>query len=66
MHLSVNGRPHELPEGAVLNGLVAALAADPRGIAVAVNGSVVHAADWPATALYEGDRVEVVTAHQGG
>lgn len=66
MHLRVNGRPHELPQGAVLTGLVAALAADPRGIAVAVNGSVVRAAEWSATALHEGDRVEVVTARQGG
>lgn len=66
MRLSVNGRPHELPEGAVLTGLVAAVAPDPRGVAVAVNGSVVHAAEWPATALREGDLVEVVTAHQGG
>ena len=45
MRLSVNGRPHELPEGAVLTGLVAAVAPDPRGVAVAVNGSVVHAAE---------------------
>jgi sulfur carrier protein len=66
MRLSVNGQPHELPEGSVLTGLVAAVAPDPRGIAVALNGSVVRAAEWPATLLREGDLVEVVTAHQGG
>lgn len=66
MRLSVNGRPHDLPEGAVLAGLVAAVAPDPRGVAVAVNGTVVRAAEWPATPLREGDLVEVVTAHQGG
>ena len=43
MHLIVNGRPHELPEGAVLTDVVAAVAPDPRGIAVALNGSVVRA-----------------------
>ncbi len=66
MHLSVNGQPHRLPDGTVLTGLVAAVAPDPRGVAVAVNDTVVRAADWPVTALHEGDRVEVVTAHQGG
>jgi sulfur carrier protein len=66
MRLSVNGRPHELPEGAVLTGLVTAVAPGHRGIAVALNGAVVRAAEWPATSLHEGDRVEVVTAHQGG
>jgi sulfur carrier protein len=62
----VNGQPHELPDGSVLTDLVAAVEADPRGIAVALNGSVVRAAEWPATSLREGDLVEVVTAHQGG
>ena len=66
MRLSVNGHPHELPEGAVLTGLVAAVVADSRGIAVALNGSVVRVDEWPAILLNEGDLVEVVTAHQGG
>jgi len=66
MRLSVNGRSHELPEGSVLTGLVAALVPDHRGIAVAVNGSVVRAGEWPDTSLRDGDHVEVVTAHQGG
>ncbi|MDQ4051137.1 MAG: sulfur carrier protein ThiS [Actinomycetota bacterium] len=66
MRLSVNGRPYELPDDTVLTGLVTALAPDPRGVAVALNGSVVPAVEWTVTSLREGDRVEVVTAHQGG
>lgn len=66
MQLTLNGRPHPLLEGTALSGLVAALAPDSRGIAVAVNGQVVRAADWPTTTLGEGDDVEIVTAHQGG
>lgn len=66
MRLIVNGRPHELPEGVALIGLVASIVPDPRGIAVALNGGVVRAADWPTVSLREGDLVEVVTAHQGG
>ena len=66
MRLSVNGRLHELPEGTALTRLLETLAPDPRGVAVALNGTVVRAAEWPATPLREGDLVEVVTAHQGG
>lgn len=66
MRLRVNGRPHELPEGTAVTDVVAEVVPDPRGVAVAVNGSVVRAGEWPATELREGDVVEVVTAHQGG
>lgn len=66
MRLRVNGRPHELPDGTVLTGLLETVAPDPRGVAVALNGSVVRAAQWPVISLREGDVVEVVTAHQGG
>lgn len=38
----------------------------PKGIAVAVNDEVVRRGAWEATALNEGDRVEVITARQGG
>lgn len=66
MRLSVNGRTYELVEGAALTALVVEVTADPRGVAVAVNGSVVCASEWRTTFLSEGDVVEVVTAHQGG
>jgi sulfur carrier protein len=37
-----------------------------RGIAVALNGSVVQRSAWGKTALSPGDRVEIVRAMQGG
>ena len=37
-----------------------------RGIAVALNGSVVPRAEWPNTRLKAGDSVEIVRARQGG
>ena len=37
-----------------------------RGIAVAVNGSVVPRAAWSQTPLRPGDQVEIVRARQGG
>lgn len=66
MHLTVNGRPHDAPEGCVLTDLVATLVTYPKGTAAALNGTVVRAVDWPATVLRPGDRVEVVTATTGG
>ena len=43
-----------------------AVDASQQGIAVALNGSVVPRADWPATKLKAGDSVEIVRARQGG
>jgi sulfur carrier protein len=37
-----------------------------RGIAVALNGTVVPRAAWPQTMLRPGDSVEIVRARQGG
>lgn len=37
-----------------------------RGIAVAVNGSVVARSAWEATVVVATDRVDVVTTVQGG
>jgi sulfur carrier protein len=41
-------------------------AAVPRGIAVALDGTVVPRAELSQTTLHEGARVEIVTAVQGG
>lgn len=62
MHVIVNGEDREVPDALRLSDLVP----DPRGVAVAVNGAVVRSADWSATVLAAADRVEVVSAHQGG
>lgn len=68
MTVVVNGDAREVPAGATVNGLLEALGHDPAGagIAVAVNGEVVPRGAWPATALRERDRIEVLGAAQGG
>jgi sulfur carrier protein len=38
----------------------------PRGIAIALNGSVVPRSAWSETALKPGDNIEIVRAMQGG
>ncbi|WP_059009067.1 sulfur carrier protein ThiS [Streptomyces specialis] len=64
--LSVNGEPREVPAGTTLAALVAELTTASGGVAAAVNETVVPRGRWPDTALADGDRVEVLTAVQGG
>jgi sulfur carrier protein len=40
--------------------------ATPKGFAIALNGAVVPRAAWAATALNDGDRIEIIRAMQGG
>jgi sulfur carrier protein len=62
----VNGVRRDLDPPVALDTVVAALTAAPSGVAAALNETVVPRAEWPSTSLSEGDRVEVLTAVQGG
>jgi sulfur carrier protein len=66
--LTVNGDPLTLAPGSTIADIVAALTdgAEPRGIAVAVDRSVIPRSEWGTTAARAGSRVEVVTAAAGG
>ncbi|WP_267241205.1 sulfur carrier protein ThiS [Streptomyces sp. PR69] len=66
LSVSVNGEPRRLDRPTTLDALVATLTTAPSGVAAAVNETVVPRSAWPATVLAEGDRVEVLTAVQGG
>ena len=78
MNIRLNGPQHALDDGATVGALVSRVtgrtlaadgqAADGRklGVAVARNAEVVPRSRWHATALAEGDDVELVTAVQGG
>ncbi|MDO0932473.1 sulfur carrier protein ThiS [Streptomyces sp. DG2A-72] len=62
----INGERREVTDGTALDTLVKSLTAAPSGVAAALNETVVPRAEWSATSLSEGDRVEVLTAVQGG
>jgi sulfur carrier protein len=66
--VTINGSEHELDTGATVADVVGLLSGVPdgRGVAVAVEGSVVPRGAWSRTALDAGARVEVVVAVQGG
>ena len=63
MIITVNGTDRRVDDGAVVADVVPA---DCRSIAVALNWSVVPRDAHATTALSPGDRVEIVTAVQGG
>lgn len=65
--ISVNGKNLE-PDNYALTAVMAAEGIDPatRGIAVALNDSVVPRGRWADTILSPGDRVEIVKVLQGG
>ncbi len=78
MNITLNGTRHLVPEGASISVLVSQVTGRPLtaggqaadgqklGMAVAHNSQVVPRSQWFATALADGDDVELVTAVQGG
>ncbi|MFI9362960.1 sulfur carrier protein ThiS [Kitasatospora sp. NPDC053057] len=64
--LTVNGEPRRVPAATTLAELVATVSAANTGVAAALNEAVVPRSSWPATALGSGDRIEILTAVQGG
>jgi sulfur carrier protein len=66
MIVMINGAAHEVAEGTTVAQAVRTLTTATTGVAVAVNDEVVTRSAWETTALGERDRVEVLTAVQGG
>ncbi|MFE4360628.1 sulfur carrier protein ThiS [Kitasatospora sp. NPDC056800] len=64
--LTVNGEPRRVPATTTLAELVASVSAANTGVAAALNEAVVPRGSWPGTALGTGDRIEILTAVQGG
>jgi sulfur carrier protein len=66
IQVTVNGQPREVAADINVGQVVAAVTELATGVAAAVNGEVVPRRSWDGTRLRDGDRVEVVTAVQGG
>jgi len=66
MRVTLNGQSRDVAKGLSLADVVAQLTDAPRGIAVALNAAVVPRGNWAATTLADDDRIEVLTAVQGG
>ncbi|WP_214326531.1 sulfur carrier protein ThiS [Nonomuraea sediminis] len=66
MKVTINGAAHEVAEGTTVAQAVRNLTPATTGVAVAVNDEVVTRSSWETTALADQDRIEVLTAVQGG
>ncbi|MQS11871.1 sulfur carrier protein ThiS [Streptomyces kaniharaensis] len=66
MALTVNGEPRLVPATTTLAEVVATLSAANSGVAAALNEAVVPRSSWSQTPLSAGDRIEILTAVQGG
>ena len=66
--ITLNGGEVTFPDDTTLDAVVASLGHDPSlpGVAAAIDGSVVRRGEWPTTTLSGGERIEVLTAVQGG
>lgn len=66
MRLTVNGDARELPDGATVAALIAHLGVAERKVAVERNLEIVPKSQYGATALSDGDRIEIVHFIGGG
>jgi sulfur carrier protein len=66
MRITVNGSDRVLDGAVTVAELVAREVASPRGVAVAVNAELVPRSAWAGTEVADGDRIELLTAAQGG
>jgi sulfur carrier protein len=66
MRLTVNGTVRESPDEPTITEFLIDHAGTTDGVAVAVDGEIVHRADWPGYRLRAGQSVELVAAMQGG
>ena len=66
MNIVLNGDATTVSSGATVGAMVDRLGKGRKGVAVAVNDEVVPRSRWDDTALSDHDRVEILTASQGG
>lgn len=66
MKASINGEPHELPDGLTVAQLLERVQAPERGIAVAKNDRVVRRSAFAEERIEDGDRIEIIRAVAGG
>ena len=66
IEVTVNGDARELAEGTTVEQLVEQLGGGDRGVAVAVDATVVPRGAWATTTIPDGAQVEVLVAVQGG
>ncbi len=68
MKIKINGEESLLDSKLNISGFIKKQlnGKEPRGIAIAVNSSIIPKSKWDDTIINENDEIEIVTAVQGG
>lgn len=66
MDIEVNGESKKINETANLKSLVDDIVDNTKGMAVAINSSVIPQSEWSGTLLKENDKILLIRATQGG
>jgi sulfur carrier protein len=67
MNIYINSKQHELPgEAKITDALTSINIVGQKGIAIAVNNTVVPRAEWETHVLQTNDQVTIIKATQGG
>lgn len=66
MKIEVNEEPREILEQTTLKSLVDSTLDNTRGLAIAINNTVVPKEKWDQTILKEADKILFIKATQGG
>ena len=68
MTIHLNGQTQDIPSNSTIHDVVVHCCGEPvpQGVAVALNQMVIPRQEWAATAVSDGDEIEVLWASSGG
>jgi len=66
LRIQINGEPREIADETTLAQLVSLLQLKPKQVAIELNRTVVHRAEWSTVVLHEDDTLEIVHFVGGG
>jgi len=66
MNITVNSNIQSIAHASTISSMVNQLNIEPRGIAVALNNTVIPQLNWNNTTLKENDTIIIIKATQGG
>jgi sulfur carrier protein len=66
LKITLNGKQSSVEDGCTLADLIRSLELRQDRLAVEVNGNIMRRAEWSATAISDGDRIEIVHFVGGG
>jgi sulfur carrier protein len=66
MKVTVNNNTQSLNDASCIESMVTQLKIEPKGIAIALNQTVISKSDWSQTVLQANDNITIIKATQGG